>query len=43
MGVMRTTYIIDDHGCIEQVIPKAKPYTNAAEILDYLRADRRMS
>lgn len=36
MGVVRTTYVIDENGTIEHVIPKAKPDTNAAEILSYL-------
>ena len=36
MGVVRTTYIIDENGVIEKVMPKAKPDTNAAEILGYL-------
>lgn len=36
MGVVRTTYIIDEQGRIEQVMPKVKPDTNAAEILAYL-------
>ena len=36
MGVVRTTYIIDETGNIEKVIPKVKPDTNAAEILEYL-------
>ena len=36
MGVVRTTYIIDEKGIIEKVMPKVKPDTNAAEILDYL-------
>ena len=36
MGVVRTTYIIDEQGNIEVVMPKVKPDTNAAEILDYL-------
>ncbi|MDD6049817.1 MAG: thioredoxin-dependent thiol peroxidase [Clostridiales bacterium] len=38
MGVVRTTYIIDEEGMIEKVMPKVKPDTNAAEILDYLAA-----
>lgn len=38
MGVVRSTYVINESGVIEQAIPKAKPDTNAAEILDYLRA-----
>ena len=36
MGVVRTTFIIDEQGMIEKVMPKVKPDTNAAEILDYL-------
>lgn len=33
MGVVRTTYIIDENGFVEKVMPKVKPDTNAAEIL----------
>ena len=36
MGVVRTTYLIDENGIIEAVMPKVKPDTNAAEILDML-------
>lgn len=36
MGVVRSTYLIDAQGKIEKVMPKVKPDTNAAEILDYL-------
>ena len=36
MGVVRSTYIIDEQGTIEKVMPKVKPDTNAAEILAYL-------
>ena len=36
MGVVRTTYIINEQGIIEKVMPKVKPDTNAAEILAYL-------
>ena len=36
MGVVRSTYIIDENGIIEKVYPKVKPDTNAAEILDCL-------
>ena len=32
-GVVRTTFIIDENGIIERVMPKVKPDTNAAEIL----------
>ena len=37
MGVARTTFIIDEAGNIEKVMPKVKPDTNAADILAYLR------
>lgn len=37
MGVVRTTYIIDEEGKIEHVMPKVKPDTNAAEILEILK------
>ena len=33
MGVVRTTFIIDEKGVIEKVMPKVKPDTNAADIL----------
>ena len=33
MGVVRTTYLIDESGMIEKVMPKVKPDTNAAEVL----------
>lgn len=36
MGVVRTTYLIDEQGNIEKVMPKVKPDTNATEILSYL-------
>ncbi|MBR4636995.1 MAG: thioredoxin-dependent thiol peroxidase [Clostridia bacterium] len=36
MGVVRTTFIIDENGLIEKIMPKVKPDTNAAEILEYL-------
>ena len=32
-GVVRTTFIIDEKGNIEKIMPKVKPDTNAAEIL----------
>lgn len=38
MGVVRSTYIIDEKGMIEKVMPKVKPDTNAQEILSYLKA-----
>ena len=33
MGIVRTTFVIDENGIIERVMPKVKPDTNAAEIL----------
>lgn len=35
-GVVRTTFIIDENGVIEKIMPKVKPDTNAGEILEYL-------
>lgn len=40
MGVVRTTYIIDGNGNIQHAMPKVKPDTNAAEVLDYLQKSR---
>ena len=40
MGVVRTTYLIDEQGMIEKVMPKVKPDTNAAEILEYLKQSK---
>ena len=37
MGVARTTYVIDETGHIEKVMPKVKPDTNAGDILAYLQ------
>ncbi len=39
MGVVRSTFVIDENGMIEKVMPKVKPDTNAAEILTYLKAE----
>ena len=36
MGVVRTTFIIDENGKIEKIMPKVKPDTNAEEILKSL-------
>ena len=36
MGVVRTSFIIDEKGVIERVMPKVKPDTNAADILAVL-------
>ena len=37
MGVVRTTYIVDEKGMIEKAYPNANPDTNAEEILAYLK------
>ena len=39
MGVVRSTYLIDENGVIEAVMPKVKPDTNAAEIIALLKLD----
>ena len=39
MGVVRTTYLINEEGFIDKVFPKAKPDTNATEILAYLNCE----
>ncbi len=36
MGVVRTTFIIDEQGNIADIMPKVKPDTNAAEVLAML-------
>ncbi len=40
MGVVRSTFIIDENGVIEKVMPKVKPDTNAVEVLAYLKGDK---
>ena len=39
MGVVRSTYLINEQGVIEKVMPKVKPDTNADEILAYLNGE----
>ena len=39
MGVVRSTYLINEEGIIEKVMPKVKPDTNAADILAYLNGE----
>ncbi len=36
MGVVRTTFIIDENGIISHIMPKVKPDTNAQEVLELL-------
>ena len=35
-GVVRTTFILDENGIIEKIMPKVKPDTNATEILEFI-------
>jgi len=39
MGVVRSTFIIDESGMIENVMPKVKSDTNLADILAYRNAE----
>ena len=39
MGVVRTTFVIDESGVIEKVMSKVKPDTNAPEVLAYLKQE----
>lgn len=39
MGVVRSTYLINEEGFIEKVMAKVKPDNNAAEILAYLNGE----
>lgn len=36
MGVVRTTFLIDEEGKVRKVMPKVKPDTNAADVLALL-------
>ena len=36
MGVVRTTFIIDENCNIAKIMPNVKPDTNAAEILEFI-------
>ena len=36
MGVVRTTFVIDEEGRIEKIMPKVKPAENAEDVLAYL-------
>ena len=40
MGAVRSTFVIDENGVVEKVMPKVKPDTNAAEIMAYLRGEK---
>lgn len=39
MGVVRTTYLIDEQGTVQAIMPKVKPDTNADEILELLEGE----
>ena len=39
MGVVRTTFLIDEQGRIEHVFTGVKPDTNAGQVLAYLRGE----
>lgn len=39
MGVVRTTYLIDEQGCIVWAKEKVKPDENAAELLAFLKGE----
>jgi len=39
MGVVRSTYLINEEGVIEKVMPKVKPDQNAEELLAYLAGE----
>ena len=36
MGVVRSTFVIDENGVIEKVMPKVKPDANAGDVLAWL-------
>ena len=39
-GTARSTFVIDENGIIEKVMPKVKPDTNAEEILEYFKGEK---
>ena len=39
MGVVRTTFIIDENGIIKAIMPKVKPDTNSEEVLRFLQEE----
>ncbi len=39
MGIVRTTFIIDENGIIRSVMPKVKPNTNSEDVLKLLRGE----
>lgn len=39
-GIVRATFVIDENGIVEKVMPRAKPDTNAQDILNYLEGNK---
>lgn len=40
MGVVRTTFLIDEEGTVTAVMPKVKPDANAADVLAMLKGEK---
>ncbi|HIZ31868.1 MAG TPA: thioredoxin-dependent thiol peroxidase [Candidatus Fournierella merdipullorum] len=40
MGVVRTTFLIDEEGMVTAVMPKVKPDANAADVLAMLKGEK---
>ena len=40
MGIVRTTFVIDENGNIEKIFKNVKPDSNAADVLSYLQQSR---
>ncbi len=40
MGIVRTTFIIDEKGNIEKIMSKVKTDTNATDVLQYLKENK---
>ena len=38
MGIVRSTFIIDENGALIKIFPKANPDTNAADIIQFLKS-----
>ena len=41
IGVVRAAFAIDKNGVVEKSLPKVKPGTDAAKILEYLKRESR--
>lgn len=40
MGIVRTTFIIDEDGIVRKIMPKVKPDTNANDVLEWLNQNK---